>query len=133
MATEVDLILLLSYFIIKEKDMAYSTDLRKIKKESRIIFFGASSKGGQRANRKKIGVRIFHIPSGIKARSIEERSQVQNLDRTLERLQKKLKKLNEPRKKRIPTRPGKASKIRKMEWKKKRARGKKLRQKPEIF
>ncbi len=111
--------------------MAYSSDLRKIKKESDVTAFGASTKGGQRANRKKTGIRLFHIPSGLVVKSIEERSQQQNLAKALERLKLKLEKFNKPRKTRIKTKPGRAAILRRLESKRRRSAGKKLRQKPE--
>lgn len=41
-------------------------------------------------NKVETGVRIIHIPTGLVSQSTEERSQFQNRQRAMERLQKKL-------------------------------------------
>ena len=110
--------------------MKYKTDLESLKKETEVFRFGASTKGGQRANRKETGVRLRHRPSGIKVKVIEERSQARNLKIAFERLQEKIKKINRPRKKRIPTRSPLRAKLRRLERKKKHSQKKKLRKKP---
>ena len=59
-------------------------------KEYRIEKFHCGGKGGQNVNKVETGVRITHIPTGLVAQSTEERSQFQNKQRAMEKLQDKL-------------------------------------------
>lgn len=59
-------------------------------KEYRIEKFHCGGKGGQNVNKVETGVRITHIPTGLVAQSTEERSQFQNKQRAMEKLQEKL-------------------------------------------
>ena len=66
--------------------------------EYRIEKFHCGGKGGQNVNKVESGVRIIHIPTGIIAQSTEERSQFQNKQKAMERLQEKLTQLQEEQK-----------------------------------
>ena len=59
-------------------------------KEYRIEKFHCGGKGGQNVNKVETGVRIIHIPTGLVSQSTEERSQYQNKQRAMEKLQEKL-------------------------------------------
>lgn len=59
-------------------------------REYRIEKFRCGGKGGQNVNKVESGVRIIHIPTGLVSRSTEERSQFQNRQRAMEKLQEKL-------------------------------------------
>ena len=59
-------------------------------KEYRMETFHCSGKGGQNVNKVETGVRIIHIPTGLAAQCTEERSQFQNKQKAMERLQEKL-------------------------------------------
>ncbi len=63
--------------------------------EYRIEKFHCGGKGGQNVNKVETGVRIIHIPTGITAQSTEERSQFQNKQRAMEKLQAKLAELQQ--------------------------------------
>lgn len=63
--------------------------------EYRIEKFHCGGKGGQNVNKVETGVRIIHIPTGIVAQSTEERSQFQNRQRAMERMQEKLASLRQ--------------------------------------
>ena len=67
-------------------------------KEYRIEKFHCGGKGGQNVNKVETGVRIVHIPTGLVAQSTEERSQFQNKQRAMEKLQKKLTGLQQEQK-----------------------------------
>lgn len=58
--------------------------------EYRIEKFHCGGKGGQNVNKVETGVRIVHIPTGIVTQSTEERSQLQNRQRAMERMREKL-------------------------------------------
>lgn len=57
--------------------------------EYRIEKFHCGGKGGQNVNKVETGVRIIHIPTGLVSQSTEERSQFQNKQRAMEKLQEK--------------------------------------------
>ena len=105
----------------------YKTDIKNLKKQTRVFRFGASTKGGQRANKKETGILLLHIPSGLRLRIIEERSQARNLEIAFHSLQEKLKKLNKPKKKRILTKIPFHEKRKRLEEKKRNSERKRLR------
>jgi len=51
-----------------------------------VQHFSAGGKGGQNQNRRSTGTRIIHHPSGARAESREERSQLQNKRTAFKRL-----------------------------------------------
>ncbi|MDM7999491.1 MAG: peptide chain release factor-like protein [Dehalococcoidia bacterium] len=107
----------------------YATDRATLEKEVIIEPYRGPGPGGQRKNRKETAIRLTHTPSGITVIASERRSQAQNREIALQRLIKKLRQLNRPRKRRIPTRPS-ASAIRKQKEAKQRlSQKKRLRQK----
>lgn len=67
-------------------------------KEYRMEMFHCGGKGGQNVNKVETGVRLIHIPTGITAESTEERSQLQNRQRAMEKLQKRLADLQQEQK-----------------------------------
>lgn len=58
--------------------------------EYRIEKFHCGGKGGQNVNKVESGVRIIHIPTGLVSQSTQERSQFQNRQKAMEKLQEKL-------------------------------------------
>ena len=52
----------------------------------RFETMGASGPGGQHANKNAVGVRITHVPTGLKAQSRTERSLTMNRQKALRRL-----------------------------------------------
>lgn len=65
--------------------------------EFRIEKFHCGGKGGQNVNKVESGVRITHLPTGLVTHSRSERSQFQNKQKAMERMQEKLASLREER------------------------------------
>ena len=57
----------------------------------------ASGPGGQHVNRTESAVRVTHLPTGVQATAMEERSQHRNRKLALARLTKKLNEINSKR------------------------------------
>jgi protein subunit release factor B len=102
-------------------------DPRELLKDCDVTFARGSGPGGQHRNKTETAVRIVHRPTGVLAVASEERSQLRNRERALERLHEKLVRRLKPRKARKPTAPPPAARRRRLEEKKKTARKKELR------
>ncbi len=83
--------------------MKFHTDLRNLKRETKVYFYRGRGPGGQRRDKKKTCVRLYHIPSGVTVTAAEHRYQARNKELAFERLQKRLIELSKRRKPRIPT------------------------------
>ncbi len=93
----------------------------------KISYSTSSRPGGQRRDKKKTSVILHHLPSNIIVRVDEQRLQSQNKKIAFQVLAKKLKKLYQRKKKRIPTKPSRWAKETRLENKKQRSVKKKLR------
>jgi len=85
-----------------------------------VTFFKAPGPGGQKKNKSETAVRIKHLPTGLIVVAAESRSRLTNQRRAMERLRERLAARNRPRKRRVPTRPGKGSRERRLGQKKRR-------------
>lgn len=83
-----------------------------------ITFFKSTGPGGQHKNKRETAVRIVHLPTGVTVSATEERSQARNREVALERLAEKLERLRRKPKRRVATRPTRASKERRLKAKK---------------
>lgn len=99
--------------------------------ECRVETFRSGGKGGQHQNTTNTGVRLVHLPSGVRAESRTERSQLQNRRRALARLREKLEALHHRPEERIPTGVPTASRRKRLDEKRRRSRTKRLRRPPD--
>ena len=102
----------------------------ELSKQCDVHTFRASAKGGQHVNKTESAVRITHRETEIVVICQDERSQHRNKEIAFSRLRKKLEALNKKRKKRIPTRPTKASRKRRLQAKKNQSIKKAFRKNP---
>ena len=83
--------------------MKFDIDPEILKKQVLIETFRSSGPGGQRKNKVETAIRLKHIPSGISVIATEHRFQSRNKALAFERLRKRLARVNQPKKHRIPT------------------------------
>jgi protein subunit release factor B len=98
--------------LIEEKDLVFT-------------FFKSSGPGGQKKNKTESAVRLQHLPTGITVTATESRSQSVNKRTALARLRERLLVLRQRRKKRVDTRPTRASRERRLDAKKRQSSMKK--------
>jgi ribosome-associated protein len=106
----------------------YSTDRATLEREVVVEVFRASGPGGQHVNKTESALRLTHPPSGVVVMAQDSPSQFRNRETAFERLIERLKRLNHVPKKRVATKPTRASRERRIGAKKlravtKRARG----------
>lgn len=111
-------------------DYRIPKDDERLMAECRIDLFRAGGPGGQHQNKVESGVRLTHLPTRIVTTERRSRSQHRNKERALRRLRHKLDERAKPTKRRIPTRPPRGARERRLEEKRRRARTKELRKRP---
>lgn len=99
--------------------------------ECRVETFRSGGPGGQHQNVTESGVRLVHLPTGIRVSSRQERSQHRNRALALARLRAKLEALHRKTKPRIETKVPRVEKARRREAKRRRGEIKRSRRKPE--
>ena len=105
----------------------YSLDRDILEREVEIEFFRASGPGGQHVNKTESALRLTHWPSGAVVIAQDSPSQHRNRETAFERLIERLKRLNYVKPRRVPTRPTKASRKRRIEEKKQVGQKKRVR------
>lgn len=99
--------------------------------QCRVETFRSGGPGGQHQNTSESGVRLVHLPTGVRVTSREERSQYRNRMLALERLRARLEKRNRVDPPRVPTRVSASQKRKRLEAKRKKADTKRLRRPPD--
>jgi len=108
--------------------MRYDTDPNILKHQVTLETYRSRGPGGQRKNKVETAVRLKHLPSGVTVIATEHRSQTENRKLAFERLRERLVKLNQPRRRRIPTSVSLKAIERRKEEKKARSKKKRMRQ-----
>jgi len=96
-------------------------------KQTKIDYLMSRGPGGQRRDKKKTGVRLHHLPSGLVVQVDDQRLQAQNKKIAFQILARKLTKIRQRRKKRIPTKTPRWAKEKRLKNKKQRSFKKRLR------
>ena len=105
----------------------YALDRDLLAREVEIQVFRASGAGGQHVNKTESALRMIHPPSGVVVIAQDSSSQHRNREIAFERLVERLRRLNYVKPKRVPTKPSKAAKRRRIETKKQTGVRKQLR------
>ncbi len=100
--------------------------------QCRVDVFRSGGKGGQHQNVTESGVRLTHLPTGTVVTSRRFRSQHANKRQALVTLRKRLAALNMRKKRRIPTRPSRRARERRLSLKQRHSFKKTLRRKPRV-
>ena len=100
--------------------------------QCRVDVFRSGGKGGQHQNVTDSGVRITHLPTGTVVVSRRFRRQLANKRQALVTLRKRLVVLNTPKKLRIPTRPTRRARERRLSLKQRHSSKKTLRRNPRV-
>lgn len=97
--------------------VTYPTDREALERDCEMEFFIASGPGGQHRNKVETGVRLVHLPSGLRVTATERRSQYANREAAFERMAELLEKQQIEATPRKATRPTTASRMRRLESK----------------
>ena len=96
----------------------YALDRETLEREVVVETFRAGGAGGQHVNKTESALRLTHLPSGVVVVAQDTRSQHRNRETAFERLAERLRRLNHVPRKRVPTKPTRASRKRRIENKK---------------
>ena len=93
-------------------------------------FFRSHGPGGQKKNTTDSAVRLRHLPTGIVVVQTGSRSQLKNKEAAYEELLRRLEALRQVPEPRVPTRPSRSAKAKRLRSKQLRSRIKQLRMPP---
>ncbi len=105
--------------------------LERLSRECEITAYRSSGPGGQKKNKTESSVRVRHLASGLTRIATENRSQSRNRRLALERVWKALAERRRVRPPRVATAPTRAAKERRLEAKRRAARIKRGRARPD--
>ena len=105
-------------------------DAQAIERDCIVQTFHATGPGGQGVNTADSAVRMRQIPTGITVTSREQRTQLLNRRRCIEKLRERFLAGSLPPKQRHPTKPTKGSVERRLKGKQTRGKIKALRRRP---
>ena len=108
------------------RSMAAQT-LEELARDCVFEAFHGHGPGGQGINTTDSAVRARHLPTGIVVTSRESRSQFQNRQKCLRKIREELERRGAPIPHRVPTRPTRASQVRRVDDKKARGQVKRMR------
>lgn len=111
-------------------EQLYPTDRESLERDCDVEFFIAGGPGGQHRNKVETGVRLTHRPTGIVVTATERRSQHANREAAFERMRERLDEAQQVETPRLPTRPTRASRQRRVSTKRLAGARKKLRSTP---
>lgn len=98
--------------------------------QCRVETFRAGGPGGQHQNTTESGVRLVHLPTGVRVSAREERSQHRNRQVAVKRLRERLERRNRRPARRVATSVPRSQKRKRLEEKRKRGDTKRLRKPP---
>lgn len=106
--------------------------IERLRDQTDIEIYRAGGPGGQHRNKTQNAVRLLHRPTGLRASASERRSLHENLEVAFERLAQKIEaqQAEARRAPRVPTRPGRSAKRRRLESKRRRGEVKRQRTRP---
>ena len=99
--------------------------------QCRVETFRSGGPGGQHQNTTESGVRLVHLPTGVRVEAREERSQHRNRATALRRLRGRLERRNRRAPPRIPTSVPPKEKRKRLEGKRRRSEIKRRRRSPD--
>ncbi|MGO8951526.1 MAG: peptide chain release factor-like protein [Ktedonobacterales bacterium] len=95
----------------------YPTTRADLERDCEIQYFIATGPGGQHRNKVETGVRLTHRPTGVVVTATERRSQRANREAAFDRMAAKLEEMQRVVEPRLPTKPTRASRQRRLEEK----------------
>jgi protein subunit release factor B len=102
--------------------------LARLARDCEIEAYRSSGPGGQKKNKTESSVRVRHLPSGIVRIATEDRSQLRNRRRALERVWAELARRARKPKKRVATKPSRGAIEKRLSEKRQRSSQKRRRQ-----
>ena len=105
----------------------YTVDRDLLAREVEVHVFRASGAGGQHVNKTESALRLVHPPSGVVVIAQDSPSQHRNREIAFDRLVERLERLNYVKPRRVPTRPSKSARKKRLEGKKQVGAKKQLR------